>query len=68
LQLPVPADGKTFAKAVVLTSGREVKMQQNERGIKLEVPRLDAWDPIDTVIKLTVQNPGTPSSATKAPP
>ena len=68
LQLPVPADGKTFAKAVVLTSGREVKMEQNERGIKLEVPRLDAWDPIDTVIKLTVQNPGTPSSATKAPP
>jgi hypothetical protein len=68
LQLPAPADGKTFLKAVVPTSGCEVKMEQSERGIMLEVPRLDAWDPIDTVIRLTIQNPGTPSSATKASP
>ena len=65
LQLPAPADGKTFFKPVVPTSGRKVKMEQSERGIKLEGPRLDAWDPIDTVIKLTVQHPGRPSSATR---
>jgi hypothetical protein len=55
LQLPPPADGKEFAKAVLLRSGREAKLGQNEQGLRIEVPRHDAWDPIDTVIKLTVQ-------------
>jgi hypothetical protein len=43
-------------------------MEQSERGIKLEVPRLNAGATIHTVIKITVQNPGMPSSATKASP
>jgi hypothetical protein len=55
LQLPPPADGKKFAKAVLLRSGREATIGQNEQGLRIEVPHHEAWDPIDTVIKLTVQ-------------
>ena len=54
LQLPPPADFKKFTKAVMLRSGREARLTQDDKGVRLDVPWQDAWDPIDTVIKLTV--------------
>ena len=54
LQLPPPADFKKFTKAVMLRSGREAKLTQDAKGVRINVG-LDAWDPIDTVVKLTVQ-------------
>lgn len=54
LQLPPPADFKKFTKAVMLRSGREATLTQDAKGVRINVGR-DAWDPIDTVIKLSVQ-------------
>ena len=53
LQLPPTANFKKFTKAVMLRSGREATLTQNEKGVLINVPWQDAWDPIDTVIKLT---------------
>lgn len=55
LQLPAPVDFKKFTKAVMLRSGREAKLTQDDGGLLIDVPWQDAWDPIDTVIKLTVE-------------
>lgn len=55
LRLPPPADGKIFTKAVMLRSGRDAVFKQDENGVTIEVPSLDCWDPIDTVIKLTAK-------------
>lgn len=55
LQLPPAADFKIFTSAVMLRSGRAAKLTQDNRGVRIDVPSRDAWDPIDTVIKLTVQ-------------
>jgi hypothetical protein len=43
----------------MLRSGREAKLTQDAKGVRINVG-LDAWDPIDTVIKLSVQ-PGVTS-------
>jgi hypothetical protein len=65
LQLPPPADFKKFTKAVMLRSGREARLTQDAKGVRIDV-RLDAWDPIDTVIKLSVQPGfGLPSQGKK---
>jgi hypothetical protein len=53
LQLPPPADGQKFTKAVMLRSGHEAKITQDDKGLRIDVPWEDAWDPIDTVIKLS---------------
>jgi hypothetical protein len=55
LVLPPPADSRKFTKAVMLRSGSEAKLTQDESGLRIEVPPNDAWDPIDTVIKLTAE-------------
>jgi hypothetical protein len=55
LELPPPADFKTFTKAVMLRSGHDARLVQNSNGIRIEVPWEDAWDPLDTVIKLTAE-------------
>ncbi len=55
LQLPPPADFKKFTKAVLLRSGHEASLKQDEKGVCIDVPWQEAWDPIDTVIKLSVQ-------------
>ena len=55
LELPPPADFKKFTKAVMLRSGREAVLKQDDNGVCINVPWQDAWDPIDTVIKLTVE-------------
>jgi hypothetical protein len=54
LQLPPPVDFKKFTKAVMLRSGREATLTQDAKGVRINVG-LDAWDPINTVIKLSVQ-------------
>jgi len=55
LQLPPPVDFKEFTKAVMLRNGREARLVQDEKGVTIDVHPNDAWDPIDTVIKLTVK-------------
>jgi hypothetical protein len=55
LELPLPADFRKFTKAVMLQSGRPATLRQDEKGVRIDVPWQDAWDPIDTVIKLTVE-------------
>lgn len=52
LALPPPVDFKKFTKAVNLRTGKEYAIKQSEKGVHINVPG-DAWDPIDTVIKLT---------------
>jgi hypothetical protein len=63
LELPVPADGRRFGKAVMLRSGHAASLTQDEKGVHIGVPSRDAWDPIDTVIKLTVEPGVAPASA-----
>lgn len=55
LNLPVPADNKTFTSATMLVSGRAATLVQNATGVHITVP--EAWDPLNTVIKLTVGSP-----------
>jgi hypothetical protein len=55
LQLPPPADCAKFTNAVALRSGREIRLTQDDKGVRFALPPQDAWDPIDTVIKVTVQ-------------
>ncbi|WDE99400.1 alpha-L-fucosidase [Lentisphaera profundi] len=55
IELPVPEDYKKFTKAVMLRTGRAAKVTQTDKGLRIDIPWLDAWDPIDTVIKLTVK-------------
>jgi hypothetical protein len=55
INLPSPADGKRFSEAVMLRTGRKAVLKQDEKGVIIEVPWQDAWDPIDTVIKLSCQ-------------
>lgn len=55
LRLPPPADSKKFTRAVLLRSGHEAKLTQDDKGVRIDVSWQDAWDPIDTVIKLTVE-------------
>jgi hypothetical protein len=54
LELPPPADFKKFTRAVMLRNGHEARLMQDENGVRIDVPWQDAWDPIDTVIKLSV--------------
>jgi hypothetical protein len=55
LMLPPPADFKTFTKAEMLRTGHEAHLVQDNNGVRIDVPWQDAWDPIDTVIKLSVE-------------
>ena len=38
----------------MLRSGRPARVKQTDKGVRIDVPWQDAWDPIDTVIKLSV--------------
>lgn len=52
LELPPPLDGRRFASAVMLRSGRAAELHQDECGVRIVVP--EAWDRLDTVIRLAV--------------
>jgi len=54
LTIPAPADGKTFSSVVNLLTGRAVSLVQTSSQVSLTLDPGDSWDPINTVIKLTV--------------
>jgi hypothetical protein len=54
LNLPPPADGKKFASAKLLKSGKPVRFTQSAAGLRIELPVGESWDPLDTVIALEV--------------
>lgn len=54
LTLPPPADGKKFAKAVLLEGTTPVSMKQDADGLMLTLPAGTAWNPLNTVIALHV--------------
>lgn len=58
LQLPPPADGKWFANAKLLASGKSVHLSQHSRGLTLTLPAGVSWDPTNTVIVMDVVAPG----------
>jgi hypothetical protein len=56
IHLPATKDGQRFSGAVMLRSGRQTVLKQDEKGVAIAVPWEDVcWDPIDTIIKLTSQ-------------
>lgn len=54
LKLPPPADGKKFAKAVLLAEKKPVAFKQDESGIRFALPSGSSWNRLDTVIALAV--------------
>ncbi|MBI5835224.1 MAG: hypothetical protein HZB16_23200, partial [Armatimonadetes bacterium] len=58
LELPAPADGKVFGSAHLLATGRPLPLHQDSRGVQVTLGPDDAWDPLDTVIELSVASQG----------
>ena len=58
LTLPPPDDGKTFAKARLLPSGKAVKLEQSSVGVRVTLPEGETWNPLDTVIAMDVTGKG----------
>lgn len=54
LTLSVPADGKTFSSARLVSNGHTVALTQNSSGVTLTLQGGDTWDSRDTAIELTV--------------
>jgi len=54
LRLPAPADGKKFTSAVLLPSLKRVDLKQDASGVQLTLGPGESWQPLDTVIRLTV--------------
>lgn len=59
LTLPVPADGKTFSSARLLSTGAAVSLTQNGSGVALTLPAGATWNTTDTVIELVTSSIGT---------
>lgn len=59
LQLPAPADGKTFSSAKLLANGVSVALVQNSSGVTLTLPSGQSWSSTDTVIELVTSNIGS---------
>ncbi|MFE7845292.1 discoidin domain-containing protein [Microbacterium sp. NPDC057407] len=64
LTLPVPADGKQFLSARLLSTGQAVTLSQTSTGVSLSLPSGASWDPVDTVLELTSTTPSVGGSAT----
>lgn len=62
LTIPPPADGKRFAKAVLLSNRKAVALKQTESGVALALPAGEAWDKLDTVIALQVAADSPPTN------
>ena len=58
LTLPPPDDGKTFARARILPSGKPVKLEASPAGLRLTLPDGESWNPLDTVIAMDVTGKG----------
>lgn len=54
LTLPVPADGKLFGTASLVSNGNAVTLTQAATAVTLTLGSSDNWDANDTAIKLTV--------------
>lgn len=54
LTIPPPADGKRFARAVMLANRKAVALRQDASGLTLTLPAGERWDKLDTVIALQV--------------
>jgi alpha-L-fucosidase len=52
LRIPGPADGRRFGGARLLGSGRRVALRREADGLRLQLPRGESWNAVDTVIKL----------------
>lgn len=59
LNLPPPADGKKFSKAVLIKSRKPVALRQGAEGVQVTLPDGERWDALDTVIALQV-SPDSP--------
>jgi hypothetical protein len=55
LTLPVPKDGRRFVSGSILSSGKPVELNQSDVSLRIAVP--DSWDRLDTVIRLTAEEP-----------
>ena len=58
LELAPPADGKRFANARLIPSGKPVGFQQTPEGIRLALADGDAWNPVNTIIAMDVVTSG----------
>lgn len=63
LKLPPPADGRKFAKAVLLENSKPVSLKQDAAGLSLTLPPGTSWNRINTVIALQV-SPDSPAPNT----
>lgn len=54
LNLPVPADSKSFSSAILLSNGQPVTLLQNGSGVNLTLTGTNTWSSLDTVIALSV--------------
>ena len=54
VQLPAPADGRKFAKAILLSNKKSAAFVQNSDGVRITLPEGVSWDPLDTVFALKV--------------
>jgi hypothetical protein len=54
VQLPPPADGRKFAKAVLLSNKKSAGLVQDAQGVKLTLPEGESWNPLHTVFALKV--------------
>ncbi|CAF0833661.1 unnamed protein product [Didymodactylos carnosus] len=54
LILSAPKDSKVFRKALLLKNGHVVSIKQTKNSLVLTLDKSDAWDILDTVIKLEI--------------
>lgn len=54
VQLPPPADGRKFARAVLLSNKKPAGLVQDGQGVKLTLPEGESWNPMHTVFALKV--------------
>ena len=52
LELPAPADGRTFSSAKLLSNNHKVELQQTDSSVILTLIPGDQWDDVDTIIVL----------------
>lgn len=58
ITIGVPKDGKEFVEAKLLATGETVTMNQNDKGVTLNLPETADWDALNTVIELTTSKEG----------
>ena len=60
LYLPLPADGKVFKSAHLLSDGTAVSLTYATNGVTITLPEDATWDELDTVLVLSVSRQNTP--------